>query len=75
MARVLQPAAPQESHFSELKRALGTTADLTVFRKLKTLDYYALLTPAGLYALRSLLGKTWHQFEENSSHGSLAGHE
>src|SRR5215475_14823066 len=37
----------------ELKLALGTTADLTVFRKLKTLDYLSSYTHRGrYYALR-----------------------
>jgi hypothetical protein len=37
----------------ELKEALGTTADLTVFRKLKTLDYLSSYTHRGrYYALR-----------------------
>jgi len=33
----------------ELKQALGTTADLTVFRKLKTLDYLSSYTHRGRY--------------------------
>ena len=38
---------------AELKHALGTTADLTVFRKLKTLDYLSSYTHRGrYYALR-----------------------
>lgn len=38
---------------AELKQALGTTADLTVFRKLKTLDYLSSYTHRGrYYALR-----------------------
>jgi hypothetical protein len=37
----------------ELKQALGTTADLTIFRKLKTLDYLSSYTHRGrYYALR-----------------------
>src|SRR6516164_2098574 len=37
----------------ELKQALGTTADLTVFRKLKSLDYLSSYTHRGrYYALR-----------------------
>ena len=37
----------------ELKEALGTTVDLTVFRKLKTLDYLSSYTHRGrYYALR-----------------------
>ena len=37
----------------ELKKALGTTADLTVFRKLKLLDYLSSYTHRGrYYALR-----------------------
>lgn len=34
---------------AELKQALGTTADLTVFRKLKTLDYLSSYTHRGSY--------------------------
>lgn len=38
---------------AELKQALGTTTDLTVFRKLKTLDYLSSYTHRGrYYALR-----------------------
>ena len=44
---------------AELKHALGTTADLTVFRKLKTLDYLSSYTHRGrYYALREFVAST-----------------
>src|SRR5215469_234423 len=44
---------PKIATLPELKQDLGTTADLTVFRKLKTLDYLSSYTHRGrYYALR-----------------------
>jgi len=61
----------------ELKSALGTTADLTVFRKLKLLDYLSSYTHRGrFYALREIarfddVGLWSHDAVWFSRHGTL----
>src|SRR5882672_1521430 len=61
----------------ELKDALGTTADLTVFRKLKPLDYLSSYTHRGrFYTLRTIArfdedGLWSHEAVWFSRHGTL----
>jgi len=58
----------------ELRSALGTTTNLTVFRKLKLLDYLSSYTHRGrYYALRETVGKEQtRQLQENGPEPSPA---
>ena len=64
----------------ELKRALGTDVDLTVFRKLKPLDYLSSYTHRGRYYTLSEIARfddtgLWsHEAVWFSRYGTLAGH-
>ena len=67
----------QDSDLTELKKALGTTADLTVFRKLRQLGYLSSYTHRGrFYTLRRIArfdsdGLWSHQDVWFSSQGTL----